>query len=258
MNILNKIKINYLTIFIILSAFFCGLFNYIFILGLIIIVHELGHIIVIKLLKYEIINIEFLPFGGKVNISKNINSPIYHDTLISLAGLSLQLIFYLIISYIYNLGYINPNYYLIFKNYNWSIFLFNLLPIYPLDGFFFLKSLIEQIQNFYNSIFICLFLSIIFLIFFIFLNYINHLDNYLICVFLIYKLLNYLNSIKDTFNLFLLERYLYDYKFKKRKIIFGKNIKKMQKGKRHYFLINNKLVNEKKLLAKIFDKDKHF
>ncbi len=258
MNILKKIKVNYITYFILLSSFFCGMFNYVFILGLIIIFHELGHIIAIKFFKYKIINIEFLPFGGKVNILKKINSPLYHETIISISGFIMQLIFFILVTYIYKLGYINMNYYLIFKNYNISIFLFNILPIYPLDGFFLLESIIERYNNYYLSIYISVFLSIIFLITFIIFNYIKHFDNYIICVFLIYKLLNYLNTVKNTYNLFLLERYLYDFNFKKNKIIIGQNIKKMHKNKKNYFLKNSKMISEKTLLNKLFDKNNLF
>ena len=253
MNILKKVKFNYLTLFIIVSSFFCGMFNYLFILFIIIIIHELGHIIMIKLFGYEIINIEILPFGGKVNIKKNINSSINKEIIISISGIVMQSMFYIFINYLYIKGYVNTNYFLIFKNYNIAILLFNVLPIYPLDGYFFLKSLLEKITSFYLSINISIIISFISFLLFLVCNYKFHYDNYLICVFLFYKLLNYIKESKSIFNLFLLERYLYDFNFKKKNLVKGINYKKMKKDYKHYFLDNKKIYKEKDVLKKLFD-----
>ena len=53
-NILIKFNISYYTYLFLIICFFCGFIKNILILFMIIIIHELGHILIIKILKYKI------------------------------------------------------------------------------------------------------------------------------------------------------------------------------------------------------------
>lgn len=75
-----------------------------------------------------------------------------------------------------------------------------------------------------------------------------------IVFFLLIKIVKQLKNYKYIFNKFLFERYLYDFNFKKRKIINNLNINKMMRDKKHLFYYNNIYIIEKDILRDMFDK----
>ena len=150
----------------------------------------------------------------------------------------------------YNNKLLDINTFLVFKKYNFSILLFNLLPIIPLDGSIFIKSMFEKIFSFRVSNYLIIFFSIVILGIFFYVNYILSLNNYLICFFLLYKIIIYIKEYKYLENRFLLERYLNNYNFKKIKKI--KSITDISKEKLSYAYKENKIVNEKEILRRHF------
>lgn len=113
-------------------------------------IHELGHIIVAKLLGQKIYLINILPIGCSVNLGINIddyNIKVKKGRLINLkkfiialAGPLTSILIAIIIMCI------NKNaVYLIYTNL--LIGLFNLLPIYPLDGEQFLRNILKLFKG---------------------------------------------------------------------------------------------------------------
>lgn len=251
-NMKNLIKINYLTYFFILSAVVCGMFKECLILFSIILLHELGHVITVVYFKYKIDYIEIFPFGGITKIRKDINSSINKEIIISLAGIFMQLVLFVILSILWQINLIDNSIYLIFKKYNLSILVFNLLPIIPLDGSIFLRSLLEKVFSFNLASKLIIIISFIVLFLFFYLNYIYDLDNYIIGIFLLYKIIDYIKMYKYLKNKFLLERYLNKYNYKKLKRIY--NINQMQKERIHYMKIRDKLIKEQTILKNYFNK----
>lgn len=249
----SKIKIHNLTYFFILIYCITGMFKNILMLTIIIIVHEIGHIIFIKYFKYEIEEITFLPFGGQTKIIKDINSSIKEEFIIAVAGILFQLIlFYFVYAY-FNAGYINFNDFLIFKSYSIALILFNLLPIIPLDGSIISRSILELIFPYKIANQINIGISVIFLFLFIYYNFIFNLNNYLIVSFLLYKIIIEIKYLDYYYNKFLLERYLKRLKRKKIRILNYEQVEKMKKERSHYFCFKNKLLTEQERLHKLFD-----
>ncbi len=253
-NTCPQFKINYSTYFIILTFLLTGLIKNIILIYGIIIFHELGHIFIIKCLKYPIIKVEIYPLGGITTISKKINSNIYHDLLISIFGFVFQFLLFLIFSFLFLKSFISLHTYNLFLTYNKTIFLFNLLPIIPLDGYHFLKGLLELIFPYKNAFYVSLILSFIFLLFFITFNHLFSLNNYLILVFLIYKLATTLKDFKYTHLKFLLERHLNAISYHKIKYHPRINIDYLKKDTYHYFKTPAKIYSETEILRKKFDK----
>lgn len=248
-NILKMIKISNYTYLFILLCFLCGYIKNILIIFSICLIHELGHIIFIKLFKYKIIYIELLPFGGYTKIDKIINTSINKDVLISFGGIIFQILLYLFI-YIFK-NNINIITYTMIIKYNLIIIIFNLIPIHPLDGNNILHLLLEKYISYNLSYKINGIVSIILLIVFIFINYVYHIDNYFIISILIYKTINYYKYYKYLKNRFFLERILYDIDYKK---IDNntRNINNIRKEVLHYFKCNNKYINEKKMIKNVY------
>ena len=247
---MKKIKINAFTYFFIISACLTVMFKECLILMLIIFIHELGHVLAIKYFNYPIKSIDFLPFGGITKIEKDLNSSINADLIISVSGVLCQLVLYIIIAFFYYHKILDNSFYQLFCKYNFSILFFNLLPIIPLDGSIFLKSILEKHFSFWQSQILTVIFSFFFLLVFLYFNYFYALNNYLIICFLFYKIWIYIKELKYVENRFLLERYLHDYKYSKVKII--NNIKGIQKQKKHYFQIKDKLIKEKDVLKAYF------
>ena len=146
------------------------------------------------------------------------------------------------------------NYQEIIKTINYSILLFNLLPIYPLDGGRIMQLLICYLTSYNLSFKIIYFISLIFLclitIFFFYNPTINIL---LIIVLLVIKLLTEKRNINYYLEKFILERYLHKYKFKKSKIV--KRTKDFKRDYHHLIKINDKyFLEEEYLLRKYKDK----
>lgn len=247
-NILNKININFLTYYFLIICFICGFIKNAIIIYFIVIIHELGHIIIIKLLKYEIIKIEIYPFGGITKINKKINSKIINDIFISINGVLFQFFIIKLLCYYLNFNSSTLN---IINEYNKTILLFNILPIIPLDGSKLLEALLNMFFSYKKSYYITIISSIIFIILFINYNILNSFNNYLIILILIYYTYRYYKDFKYIFNRFLIERILYKIPYKKIKYN-TKSIYDLRKEYRHYFKEKNNYISEESKIKEKF------
>jgi stage IV sporulation protein FB len=210
---------------------------------LLIIVHELGHIVMSLLFKWKIDKIIILPFRGLTKYNEIINRPLIEEFLVAISGILIQLIFYKFIH-----DYIDYKY---FDFINYFIIIFNLLPIYPLDGSKILNVLFNAITTFKNSILLTVTVSYITIIMLSLLFFNTNKLLFMIFGFLFIEVNKYYKEKDLFFNRFLLERYLNEFKFKKEKTI--NNVSKMKKDYRHLFYIDNKYITESTFLKKMFD-----
>ena len=175
-----KIKFNNLTLYFLLIALLSGYIKNALVVLFIILFHELGHVVITLLLGYKVESIEIFPFGGITKIDKLLNTKIYKDLLIAIFGV----VFQLIISLVYHLGYIND---VMIYNYNMSIMLFNLLPIIPLDGSKIVFELLNYKLSYKKSLMLSFVISFIFIVVYFLLNYQYQLNNYMIIALFITK-----------------------------------------------------------------------
>lgn len=253
---MKKFKINSATYFLILSFLITGLIKNIILIYMVVIIHELGHVFIIKRLKYKIIKVEIYPMGGITSIDKKINTKITHEILISLFGIIFQIILGSIIYILFQNNFIRESTYILFQNYNKTIIIFNLLPIIPLDGYILLRSILEYFFPYKRTYYISLILSIISIILFITYNEVFSLNNYLIISFLIYKIITSIKDFKYIYIRFLTERYLYNIPYGKLKYENKMDINLLKKDTYHYFKTQDKVYSEKKVLDKLFTSDK--
>jgi len=252
-NIKNLFKVNISTYFLILTFLFTGLIKNIILIYLIVIVHELGHIFIVKLLKYKIIKVDIYPMGGVTTINKKINTSIKHELLISIFGIVFQIILGFIFLILFKFSYISSNTYELFINYNKTIMIFNILPIIPLDGYIFIRSIWELIFPYKKAFYLSFITSIIFILLFITYNELYSLNNYLVISFLIYKIITTFKDFKYEYFKFLMERYLYNFRYGKVKYQKGTNLNLLKKDTYHYFKDKDKIYSEKRILAKKFN-----
>lgn len=132
--LLLKIKVHPLLWFVIGISVVTAHFKEMMMLLMIIFVHEMGHAVCAQYFKWRIKSIGLLPFGGNLETEEYGNKSLKEDMLVVLAG-PIQHIWLIGISYIlYLFSAISYDSYQTFFYMNIILFLFNLLPIWPLDG----------------------------------------------------------------------------------------------------------------------------
>ena len=128
--------------------------------------------------------------------------------------------------------------------------IFNLIPIYPLDGSKILNIFINKIFNFKLSNVLLIIISIINMTLILFIYNINYSYIMIIGVLINY-LYSYIKNISYLYNRFLLEKHLYKTKYKNKKII--NNYNKMYRNTNHIIKDNKKYIKEEEFLNKMFD-----
>lgn len=242
-NILTRVYFHPLFLISALLLTLMGYFKLINYFMITIVIHELGHIITSGVFKWKIDKIIILPLGGLIKFDKMINVPLIQDFVVAISGVLFQMIFYLLIR-----EYISYKYFSII---NYFILIFNLMPIYPLDGSKILNILFNIVTSYKNSIILTCTVSYFFILVFIVITFSL---NKFICftsIFLILEVNKLYNDKYNLFNKFLLERYINKINFKHEKII--RRIKDMKRDYRHIFYIDNKYITESQVLKKAFD-----
>ena len=247
-NIWHLFNIHTSTYFLILSFLFTGYIKNIILIYVIVFFHELGHIFIIKLLGYKIIRVDIYPSGGITRIDKKINTKLSHDILIASFGLVFQILLTFLFTFFASLSYIRSSTYEMFLTYNTTIFVFNLLPIIPLDGYKLLRCIWEILFPYKKAFQISFVVSLISVLLFLTYHQIFSLNNYLIVTFLIYKMITEFKNFKYQNERFLLERYLHDFPYHKIKNEKKLDLALLKKDTYHYFKKDHTYVSEKRVL----------
>lgn len=132
--LLLKIKVHPTLWFVMGISVVTANFKEMMMLIAIIFVHEMGHAVCAQYFNWRIKSVQLLPFGGTMETEEYGNKSLKEDMLVVLAG-PIQHIWLSGLSYIlYVFSVISSDLYHTFFYMNMILFLFNLLPIWPLDG----------------------------------------------------------------------------------------------------------------------------
>lgn len=235
--IFKSIYLNKFFLFFLLINILIGNFNYIIPYFLLLLIHEIGHAITGILLGYKLEKIMFYPLGGVTIFNLPVNIPLKKEFLIIIAGPIFQILGYFLLI----------NFFPFIKAYHYTLLVFNLLPIYPLDGGKLLNIICSCFWNYLVSFNITFIISI-FVIIGMFFNNVKffNLNLFLMLVLMLFKIIKIYSKRFFYYNKMLLERYLYNYNFSKIKNI--NNINDFYRDNLHY--INFK--DEKSFLIKYF------
>lgn len=252
-NILNKIEFHYTYIIMAFGLVITGHFVNLIIFTSLIIIHEMGHIVISKILSYKIDKVIIYPYGGFVKLNTRINTKIENDLLVAISGIIMQSIYFGIIFFLYRNGIVREYIYSLFLLYHKSMLIFNLLPIYPLDGAKIVNLILSKYFSFNIANYISIVISLITVIFFLYSDiYENNYSIILVIGVLMKNIYKFYKDISYIYNRFILERYLFKFNYKKKAII--KNKDKMYKNRVHIFNDNGKLMNEKEYISTFFEK----
>lgn len=206
----------------ILTAFIClflGYFRFFITLSLLILFHECGHIVMMLIFNWNIKYVMLLPFGGMTICEDFINRPLYQEFLVALMGPVFQVIY----AFLFKSDLVLAIHY--------PLLIFNLLPIYPLDGMKIFSVFLNKLFPYYQTLKLSFFISLLT----IFISFLisNNTLWFLIIFFLLKENIKTISKKDLIFNKFLYERANYDFKFKKVKII--NDVKKMKRDVYHFF-----------------------
>ena len=247
-----KVEFHYTYIIIAISFILTGYFSNLLIFTSIILIHELGHCLIAKINNLNPERIVIYPFGGITKLNIPINTKITKELTVAISGVLFQSIYYLVILFLYKNNLIRTYIFDIFKTYHYSILFFNLLPIHPLDGSKIINLIISKYLPYKLTLKLTIIISIITAIIVIKINYYKlNYTTILIVTIIVDNIINYFKNINYYFNKFLLERYLYKYRFSKNKNI--NKIDNMYKEKYHVIKENNHYLTEKEYLKRRFN-----
>lgn len=244
----NIFRIDGSTYLLMLLGLSSGYIKNVFIILIIVLIHETGHVFFFYLFNIEIESIVIYPFGGVSKINKRIHERIYKDIFISLGGILFQLLLFIIMYFLYKNEFIVSSTYHMYNTYNRSIILFNLIPIIPLDGSKLFFALFTKFLSFRLSYILMVIVGIISLLLFILYNWIFKINDMVIYVFLIVNLYLVFKDYKYVMNKFYLERIMYDNYYNG--IVNDSSIDNIRLDKYYYFKVGKGFINEKKYILK--------
>lgn len=176
----------------------------------IIFIHEMGHAAAAAFFSWRVKQIVMLPFGGVAEMDEHGNRPLKEEAIVVAAG-PLQHIWMIGAAYLFfYLTWIPENLYKLLFQYNMMILLFNLFPIWPLDGgkmIFLLLSLKKPFPWAHRMTLIISFLCLILFSLLIGLTAPYHLNVWVVIGFLFFSLYHEWKQRRYVFIRFLLERY---------------------------------------------------
>ncbi len=241
-----RIKIHLITEIYLIIALFSGLFYDVMALYLCLIVHELGHLLMIKLFKKKVILLEISPLGGILHIDKCQNDFNHKEFLIYISGPVASLgLYYLFTTLGVHELLIRSAFY---------VLILNLLPILPLDGAKIIMSLKQYLLPFRKVLKFTTVLSLV-VCSVLLVYFVNKINYVVILMFFIYLNLLFYNDIPYHYFSFLWYKYLYpNHKLKNKVIVADKNIYHLfYKGFNHLFYKNKQFITEKDMLKEVLN-----
>ena len=127
------------------------------------------------------------------------------------------------------------------------MFIFNLLPIIPLDGSKLMNIILNKLFSYKKSNILLYIISILLLIGFS-IYYKNNYSYYFVISYLFYEIFTFIKQSNFMFYRFVYEKYLYRNNYKKTILI--DNINKMKRNKKHLIRDNNRYITEKEYIKK--------
>lgn len=245
LNILTKIELKTSTLIIITFSILSGRYRPLFIHLFVAFIHELGHGIMAYLLNVRVSRLNILPFGFYLEIDDLEHVHILKEFLIVLFGPLMYIVNLYLLHLMFRYDLIS---YLLYQQgleANIVILIFNLLPIYPLDGHRLLSIILSPFFTYKKLKKVNLFLSLLSLITMVILAFRS--ANIIVYFYLAYMQIYYIIHFKEYYLSFIVSR-MNKKIYKKTKL----NTKKdYYRPFQNVFLYKRKLMDEKEFAMEI-------
>ncbi len=243
-NFLPKFSINFLVIPTLIIILISGRYKPFFIFFLLSFVHELGHIIMAKILKLNVEKIEMLPFGFQASINGTNYRKSNIELLVALAGPLMFFVNNILLKFLLEIGFLSYVAKVNAMEANFLILIFNLLPIYPLDGSVILKCILDKFFPKKKSMYLISLIS--FNVFLFLIVATSNSPQWIIYIFLIFYQIYYLLTFDNQWKLFLISR---DNKKGNYKVkVHHRN--DLYRDKENYIINDENLLDEENFISK--------
>ena len=209
-NLISKIHFHPLLWIVIAAAVATARFLEVCLLLGIIFIHEMGHAAAASCFNWRIKKISLLPFGGVAEMDEHGNRPLKEEAIVVLAGPAQHLWMIGLAYLLSNLSILPESAINLFIQYNIMILIFNLFPVWPLDGGKLVFMLFSLKMPFLKAHLWALRISFIYLTAFLLLFLIRYplnLNIWIVSGFLYFSLYHEWKQRHYVFIRFLLERY---------------------------------------------------
>ena len=234
------INVHPLTYIYLILSLFVGRIEIYFYSLFIVVIHETAHYMIAKYFCFEIDRMTILPFGAYLRLKDMYLHDIKEELCVILAGPSTHLFLYYVILILCDGD--RQDYLLTFNSF---IFIFNLIPIYPMDGHRIISLLMQSVFDLKKALYLSMKLSI-FCLCLLSLFYFA-LETFVMIVYLATSQIQYYKDIPQSL------RYVYshitDHHRYKRKIIH--RAYHYRRGYQNYYLLNDKTYNEKDVVFEV-------
>ncbi len=213
-------------------------------------VHESMHILIAKKFGYSVTCVTVYPFGLMAHIHYFEYKKSIWELIIIIAGLLVHIVVIPLLYLCQDIQLISNAFMEYLMMINIQILLFNLIPIYPLDGGRIVRNILEVIFTYKVAKTISIIISFFILVIYINIMILDYVSGVLfIALFIIQYALIIFNFHKDV-NAFYLYRYLYGANFKQK--IHHKN--DIYKNRYNVVFRNKKMYLERELLDELLNK----
>lgn len=207
---LPRIHIHPVLIVFMIIAFLTGTFMELSIILFIVFVHELGHFFMAKKYRWRVRSVTLWVFGGVMDTDEHGSRPNREEFFVTIAGPLQHLWIYLMLFFLFPFFQVPASVAHTVFYYNTVILMFNLMPIWPLDGgkllFNVLSAVLPFKKAYYRTLLISMVSSFILIIMVLFVLPFN-LSAFLVIAFLLYENKADWNKRFYVFIRFLLSRY---------------------------------------------------
>ncbi|HEU5139722.1 MAG TPA: M50 family metallopeptidase [Bacillales bacterium] len=131
---MNKVKIHPLFWLVLGAGIVTGHFYEVLMLFSIVFIHEMGHGLAAHFFHWRIEKIELLPFGGVAQTDEHGNRSLAEECIVILAGPAQHVLMWAVGFLLYYFSVWDAETYHLFVMHNTTILVFNLIPVWPLDG----------------------------------------------------------------------------------------------------------------------------
>ncbi len=227
-------KIHYTTYLLIIISLFLGIIDKFLILFFSVIFHELCHVLQAKLQKRKIKKIVIFPIGGIFEIENDENVSLWSEFLIVISGPIGSLLLMQVPA---------------LSEANKMILMFNLIPVFPLDGGKILEIILFKFLRFKLSIKIILIYSTVFSVGLLgYYLYLGNFNQILIFLFVIASNINSYKNISMRFLKFINDKLSKPKKLKINKIKV-KSSSYFKKGYNNIYIDKNEILDERNIIA---------
>ncbi len=158
-----------------------------------VLLHELGHVYIAKILKLRVEEVELFPFGGVARMEDITKYGGLLETFVAISGPVVSLLL-VMLSFILSLF---SSFFQVLMEYNKILFLFNLIPVLPMDGGRIARNILLHYMGYKQATKIMVYLGRIFSIMLVLYNIIRIMEGEKSGAYLLISVFIYMGTVKE-------------------------------------------------------------